>query len=501
MPWMIAKRGEEYCVYKKDADGKPVGKTKGCHSTRKKAERQMAALHTNVLESTVLAFEDIRDRLRVALENRYAVDTNSVLGVWLKKTLPDSVVYEYDGKLWQVSYSLDNVGNVDLGSDTKEVLEDFVPIQEHVGMTTIAEIGRGLYRILESEKGSDNLRFEGCVLVDEVLSQAGKGRYYSTEFNDRCMEATNLYLSAGGIVTIYSRHGRAAGESGRALYPTGLPVGRVTKPLWRKGAEILYEAMISPTSEGSDVMVLIRDEVLQPTSLRASRYSSRMRALEDSSIVEEMVSAVIVGIDLCEQSGIEGAGIRRVLEEAPQWKDLTEEDGTMTYEELTLELLVENRQDLLDAHATPLLEARVAEIATLADANAALKQQLATATAAAEAAAASTPDAGRLAVLEACSCGLSRIMADKLTASGLNTAETIAPVLEGIRASSLQELVADTPAPAAAPVLESVAGVTNILNTDPSGSVPGAVDAPGQAPEEQRILELAQGSRSRRKRS
>lgn len=162
----------------------------------------------------------------------------------------------------------------------------------------------------------------------------------------------------------------------------------------------------------------------------------------------------------------------------------------MDFKELTLELLVENRKDLLDAHTKPLLEAGVAEIATLADANAILKAQLATATTAAQ----PVPDAARLAVLEACNCGLSRIMADKLTAQGLGTVETIAPVLESVRAASLQELVAD--APAATPVLESVVGVTNIPNTDPSGAPPPA-DDPELDPEQERILALSQGRRSR----
>ena len=491
MPWIIAKKNEEWCVYKKGSDGKPTGKTKGCHPSKKKAEAQMAALHANVLESVELAHEDIHDRLRVALETRYAVDPSTMEGIWIKRTYPDKVVFEYMGKLWELPYTLDEQGVVILDAGEKEVLPSYIPVEEHVGMHTIAAIARP-FSILESEGDEKILRFQGCVLVDEVLSQGGKGRYYSKEFNDRCMEATNLFMSAGGIVTVYSRHAKVAGETGTALYASGLPVGRVTKPLWRKGAEIFYEAMISPTAEGNDVMVLIRDRVLQDTSLRASKYSSRMRALEDATVVEEMVSAVIVGIDLCEQGGIEGAGIRRVLEEAPQWK-VIEEDNLMDFTELTLEELVEHRQDLLDAHTTPLLEAKDGAIATLADANATLKTQLA-------AAAAPSPDVGRLAILEASNCGLSKIMADKLTAMGVGTIEAIAPVLESVRAASLQELVADaTPAavvvPGAPVVLESALGKSNLPNMDPSGAPPAD---PAITPEQARILELSQGRRNRR---
>lgn len=480
MPWIIVKKKSEWCVYKKDADGKPTGKTKGCHPSRKEANDQMAALHANVMEAE-LAFEDVRDRVRAALEGRFAVDPSSMEGLWVKKTYPDSVVFEYKGKLWEIDYTIDERGDVVLAAGETEVVDSFVPVEEHIGMQTIATVSQP-FRILEAAEDTMNLHFEGCVLVDEVLSQGGKGRYYSREFNDRCMEATNLYLSAGGIVTIYSRHGKAAGESGRAAYPTGLPVGRVTKPLWRKGAEVFYEAMISATAEGTDVMVLIRDKVLLGTSLRASRYSSRIRALDDSTVVEEMVSAVIVGIDLCDQAGIEGAGIRRVLEEAPQWK---KEDDTMDFTELTLESLAEHRQDLLDAHATPLLESKDAELAVLADANAALKTQLADA-----AVPAPSPDVARLAILEASSCGLSKIMAGKLSVMGVGTAETIAPVLESVRAASLQELLADVPsADPPAPALESAVGMTNLPADDPPAGEP-EVDS-----EQARILELSQGRR------
>ena len=162
----------------------------------------------------------------------------------------------------------------------------------------------------------------------------------------------------------------------------------------------------------------------------------------------------------------------------------------MDFAELSLESLVEHRQDLLDAHTTPLLEAKDAEIAILADANAVLS-----------ASAAPQPDAVRLAILEASCCGLSRIMAEKLTAKGVGTAETIAPVLESVRAASLQELVADVPAPvpATTPVLESALGATNLPNTDPSGAPPAAdseVD-----PEQERILERSQGRRRSRRRT
>ena len=51
MPWKIFKEGDEFCVYKHDADGNKVGDALGCHPSRAAARRQIGALHANVKES------------------------------------------------------------------------------------------------------------------------------------------------------------------------------------------------------------------------------------------------------------------------------------------------------------------------------------------------------------------------------------------------------------------------------------------------------------------
>jgi len=192
------------------------------------------------------------------------------------------------------------------------------------------------------EETNDGLRFKGVALIDEAVSC--HDRYYSAAFNDRCMEATNTYMAGGGIVTIYSRHGKAIGSPLGGL-PTDLPVGRVMAPLFREGNEIWYTGFIAPTTEGKDVAVLIRNQVITATSIRALEYESRMRKLNGRP-VEEMVSAVLAGIDLADAAGISGAGIREVLEEAPNLTE-TEEEEQMDMKELTAAQLLAERPDLV----------------------------------------------------------------------------------------------------------------------------------------------------------
>ncbi len=47
MPYTKKKNGDEWCVYKKGADGEPEGDTLGCHPSEAEADAQIAAIHAN----------------------------------------------------------------------------------------------------------------------------------------------------------------------------------------------------------------------------------------------------------------------------------------------------------------------------------------------------------------------------------------------------------------------------------------------------------------------
>lgn len=52
-PWRIIKEGDQFCVYKEDAEGSPVGDALGCHRTRAEAEDQLAALYANEQQASL----------------------------------------------------------------------------------------------------------------------------------------------------------------------------------------------------------------------------------------------------------------------------------------------------------------------------------------------------------------------------------------------------------------------------------------------------------------
>ena len=47
MPWMIVQTDDEWCIYKKDTENKPIGDSLGCHPTQGEAQAQIAALYAN----------------------------------------------------------------------------------------------------------------------------------------------------------------------------------------------------------------------------------------------------------------------------------------------------------------------------------------------------------------------------------------------------------------------------------------------------------------------
>lgn len=198
----------------------------------------------------------------------------------------------------------------------------------------------------QDEDGRPYLVYVGTALVDNAIS--GNRKFYDAESNDHIMAMTNAYMEEGGIVTVYSRHGKAVpGPLGEM--PVGLPVGKVVEALWRDGDRIKYKARISATAEGKDVMVLIEDGVMKYTSIR-SRYGSYKLVPKkvNGQEVEAVVEAVIHGIDLAEEPGITGAGIDAILAEELTIETIEKQEDTMDLKELTLEALRKERPDLVE---------------------------------------------------------------------------------------------------------------------------------------------------------
>lgn len=230
----------------------------------------------------------------------------------------------------------------------------------------------------------EGLRYEAVALIDHAVSQQGSGheRYYSPEFNDRCLKRTNEYLEQGHVVTIYNSHGSALG-SAFSVGSDKNPIGKVEK-VWRQGDSIRYRGFISATDEGKDVIRLMYDGIRNETSVRIYDVEAEIKELESEEPSELIVmqEGYIGGIDFCDEAGIPGAGLVQILESAPTF--LTQMEDDMDYSDITIEELREQRPDIVEA----LSEADRTSVEALTEKVAELQQALAQAEQATELAAA-----------------------------------------------------------------------------------------------------------------
>jgi hypothetical protein len=227
-------------------------------------------------------------------------------------------------------------------------------------------------RIVLEEKTLDaalaeGLTFEGVALVDHAVSQLGTGyeRYYSPEFNDLCLSKTNAYMESGHIATVYNSHGSALG--GFFAMSTENPIGKLVEKLRRVGDEIHYKAHITATDEGRNNIKLLYDGVRLETSVRIYEHASESCELLDTEgkgtgeFIYNMTDGYIGGIDFCDEAGIPGAGVKRILESKPAWV-LKEVEEDMDWKDVTLEELKAQRPDLLQEYTAPLVEAATLQV-------------------------------------------------------------------------------------------------------------------------------------------
>lgn len=194
-------------------------------------------------------------------------------------------------------------------------------------------------------RGEDGrLRFTGLALRYNTLS--ANNWFYGQNMVMDSLERTNRWIAEGNVCTMYSTHGKALGPI--FSLPTESPIGKYPRFFLEDG-KLMYEGQISPTEDGKDMMTLIEDGVVVHTSIRSNMFEAEPATMiiEGEKVeVMEVKWAIINGVDFCDQPGVAGAGIVKVLESAPTFES-TEEN--MDFNELTLEALRQERPDLLNS--------------------------------------------------------------------------------------------------------------------------------------------------------
>jgi len=294
------------------------------------------------------------------------------------------------------------------------------------------------------------MRIAGTALIDGAVSQ--NDRVYTREFNDTCLAETLRFMSLGGVVSMFSRHGRAVQVGALA---TGLPTGRVTE-LSRHEDRVKYKADIMDTSEGRDVAVLLRTGAFKASSIRLRSGAQSKKVKLEGRSLDQLTYGIIKGIDLADEAGIVGAGVEEILEEA-EVKALRvgDDDMAIDWTKVTLEEIKTGAPTLLQEYVASYLEANPPKAATDPEAAAAvaaltaerdaLKAQVTEAQSAlASALEAQTAALAPLqldnALLVAAQIGVGREIYKQLKAK-VTKVEEIQSVLEGVRAEALNTFI------------------------------------------------------------
>ena len=252
------------------------------------------------------------------------------------------------------------------------------------------------------------------------------GDYFSKRGNANILEDTQAFMEAGGICTMFARHGDAVQFLGLA---TGLPIGKITKFWFDYSDEwYKYEAVFPDTERAREVKTLLEANVMEPSSIRMQPQGleivqTRLESDEEEEEplwVPEIYRGIIKGIDFCDNPGIAGAGVTRILEETG-YHVVAEGDNVMDWEKVTLQDLEENVLPLLQEYASSAVEAALEAAASESeaedDADAELEQKLAEAIEEVETLSIQVDALGvQRDILEASLTGVSRKVYDQLTA-------------------------------------------------------------------------------------
>lgn len=113
----MKKDGDKVCVYKKDADGNPTGKSLGCHESASDAKDQIKAMYAqegfHFQEATTAESLDERiSDIRRAAYDKFNKPQESN-DIWVRDVLTDnSVIMQVGQDEFKVGFSVDGDGKV-----------------------------------------------------------------------------------------------------------------------------------------------------------------------------------------------------------------------------------------------------------------------------------------------------------------------------------------------------------------------------------------------------
>lgn len=209
MPWVIVKKGSQFCVHKEGPSGGPTGPSLGCHSSRAKAERQRRALHANVEESaqtSTLSTMDTNTFFFVPANNSWTWNTTGTIGtfeVTIAQDVEEEAVEErgaaFEGVLAVVGsptsdgrYLIpEEISNRDLPIP---VMVQTATEQGHAGAEACGRIDAFEYVPVSEFERRDEFNLDG--VRDDAVVVWAQGTFDTSEFAD---DAQRMMENGAGV--------------------------------------------------------------------------------------------------------------------------------------------------------------------------------------------------------------------------------------------------------------------------------------------------------------
>jgi hypothetical protein len=216
MPWSVAKKNKQFCIFKEGADGKPSGETLGCHDSREEANKQLAALYAS--EGKSLTADELKS---IKCWDEYPASAYVPWGITtLKDALAAQEAQENAAEIQQLGSLYNQIVNNILGSPevgdkasaiTSLAGELAAQLQDEVTADTEDQRLNGMGGDLADKSLADHMALKSLgnnrVGSYAVLWGTEEKRDLTGEFFDReTQELTAVFDAVGKLPFIY-HHG------------------------------------------------------------------------------------------------------------------------------------------------------------------------------------------------------------------------------------------------------------------------------------------------------
>jgi hypothetical protein len=290
MPWDIEKRGDEFCVIKRD-----TGESEGCHETREKAEAQLAALNIAEQEDKAdkaQSLEQMQNEIVSAFNAQHPEPASDIAvpaqRFWVVETFVDRVIVHKGDAFWSVPFTRDLEGEIVFADDA-----DWVEVEERREWIEKAEAmkAEAAAKLLPDEEKSHFFVYKSADGTRRWASIS------SVAIKDKEFEIVTEQAQDDAI-----QHARDTGEFGEIdlVHVDGTDVGKCDL-MMRAGKQLIEGGTFDDTDLANGAIKAVEDDpdywgvsikfVFDPSKFDGEKYHGNIRIRKRTILPQEMAAS------------------------------------------------------------------------------------------------------------------------------------------------------------------------------------------------------------------